>query len=56
MKYIDVDYYYVKEQVQRGRITLIHCPTEKMTADILTKALGKTLHDRHCLGLGMKMK
>lgn len=30
-----------------------HLPTSEMTADILTKSLGRGLHERHAIGLGL---
>ena len=39
-KHIDIKFHYVREALEDGIIDLIYCPTEKMTADILTKPLG----------------
>lgn len=50
-KHIDVQYHYVQEQVQGGRINTPYLPTAKMVADGLTKALSPELHLRlvdHC--------
>lgn len=52
-KHIDVRYHYVREVIQRGQLILKYCPTESMTADIMTKPLGKILHMRHCSGMGV---
>ena len=38
-KHIDIRYHFIQFIVQNGSINLIYCPTEDMTADILTKAL-----------------
>jgi hypothetical protein len=38
-KYIDVRYHYIRELVTGGKVTVDYCPTEDMTADILTKPL-----------------
>ena len=38
-KHIDIQYHFIHFVVQNGTINLIYCPTEDMTADILTKAL-----------------
>jgi hypothetical protein len=38
-KHIDVCYYYIKELVIGGKVTVDYCPTKDMTADILTKPL-----------------
>jgi hypothetical protein len=50
-KHIDVQYHYVQEQVQNGRIVTPYLPTAQMIADGLTKALSPELHQRlisHC--------
>lgn len=39
-KHIDIAYKYGRELVKEGIIDLQYCPTNNMTADILTKALG----------------
>ena len=38
-KHIDIKFHYVREALKDGIIDLIYCPTEQMTADILTKPL-----------------
>jgi hypothetical protein len=48
-KHIDIRYHFIRFIVQNGTINLIYCPTEDMTADILTKALQK--HFANSLGL-----
>ena len=52
-KHIDIRYHFICFEVQRGSINLIYCPTEDMTADILTKALPnmKAKHLVKMLGL-----
>ena len=42
-KHIDVRYHFIREQVSAGGIKLVHCPTQLMQADILTKALPANL-------------
>jgi hypothetical protein len=39
-KHIDVRYHYIRDLIVGGRTTVDYCPTEDMTADILTKPLG----------------
>ena len=38
-KHIDIKYFWVREQVELGEITMVYCPTEDMLADIMTKPL-----------------
>jgi hypothetical protein len=45
-KHIDIRYNLIREQVRNGEINPVHCPTESMTADILTKALVPTPYVR----------
>ena len=50
---IDVRYHFLRWVCETGKIKLIYCPTEDVTADILTKALPglKVKHFAHELGL-----
>jgi hypothetical protein len=38
-KHIDIRYHFIRYVVDNGSIHLLYCPTEDMTADILTKPL-----------------
>ena len=40
-KHIDIRYHFVRQCVRNGDIALQYCPTDRMVADILTKALPK---------------
>ena len=40
-KHIDIKFHYVHEALEDGIIDLIYCPTEQMTADIITKPLAR---------------
>ena len=44
MKYINEQYYFIREKLESGVIELQYCPTKHIVADVLTKALGR---DRH---------
>jgi hypothetical protein len=50
MKHLDLRYYWLRDEVEQGVISMIYCPTERMPADILTKALplGKV---KECCGM-----
>ena len=52
-KHIDIRYHFIRFVVQDKSISLFYCPTENMTADILTKALPniKAKHFAYALGL-----
>jgi hypothetical protein len=39
MKHLDLRYFWLRDAVQEGKIQVTHCPTDKMPADLLTKAL-----------------
>jgi hypothetical protein len=36
-KHINVRYFFFKDLVDRGKVTIAHCPTKEMWADVLTK-------------------
>ena len=38
-KHIDLRYHYVRAKVRSGEVKLVHCPTDEMMADLLTKYL-----------------
>eukprot|EP00731_Ephydatia_muelleri_P005270 Em0002g1446a len=52
-KHIDIKYHYVREALMDGVIDLVYCPTQQMTADILTKPLSRDQFEtlRHEMGL-----
>lgn len=45
-KHIDITYHFVRDAVQRKLVTLYHCPTTEMPADMLTKPLGRVLFEK----------
>jgi hypothetical protein len=52
-KHIDIRYHFIRDTVQRGEVSLVYCPTDNMTADILTKALPRWKVVQHAVGLGL---
>jgi hypothetical protein len=45
-KHIKLRYFFIKQYLDSGEFSITHCPTERMTADILTKPLqGKLFRD-----------
>ncbi|CAI7892054.1 unnamed protein product [Closterium sp. NIES-53] len=41
-KHIALRYFFVKDEIEKGRLELSYCPTSEMGADYLTKKLGKS--------------
>jgi hypothetical protein len=53
-KHIDIRHHFVRDASQKGRIRIKYLPTNKITADILTKALPRDAHQRHVKGMGLR--
>lgn len=53
-KYIDIRYHITREALANGILRLEYIRTTDMTADILTKALSRELHQKHTLSLGLR--
>lgn len=53
-KHIDLRHHFIRYKVESGDIQLMWCPTEDMTADVLTKPLARVKHQQHCVGLGLE--
>ena len=45
-RHIQIGYYWVKDLIDRGLITIEYCPTEFMVADFFTKPLQRTFSTR----------
>jgi hypothetical protein len=45
-KHIEVRYHFLRDNVEKGNIDLIHVPTQKQLADILTKPLDQATFAR----------
>ena len=52
-KHISIRRNFVKENVEKEVIQVVFCPTENMTADILTKPLGRISFHKHREGLSL---
>jgi hypothetical protein len=52
-KHIDIRFHFIRQTIADKHIKLAYCPTEDMTADILTKALPKYKVAIHSLNLGI---
>jgi len=53
-KYIDIQYHYIRECLQKGVSKLIWVPTEGQLADGLTKAISNDKWTRFIEGIGLK--
>ena len=53
-KHIDVRYHFIRECIADRSLDLKLIGTDDMAADILTKALAVTKHERFCQMLGME--
>jgi hypothetical protein len=52
-KHIDIRYHFIRDAVSNSIVWLQYVPTADMTADSLTKALGRQKHDRCLTLMGM---
>ena len=46
-KHIDIRFHKIREYAQAGLFIYIHCPTEEMPADLLTKPLSREPFSYH---------
>jgi hypothetical protein len=53
-KHIDIRYHFIRQVIKSGDIIIVYCPTNNMTADILTKALPSWKVTHHTMGLGLQ--
>ena len=54
-KHIDIQHHFVRELVTAEKIYLEYCPTSEMIADITTKGLQCTTHEKHTHAMGLKL-
>lgn len=52
-KHIDVKFHFLRDLQEQGLLELLYCPTEDMTADILTKPLTAERHSRLTKKIGL---
>jgi hypothetical protein len=52
-KHIDSKFHWVREKIQEGRFDAELCRSDDQTADVLTKALTRPLHEQHTEGMGV---
>jgi hypothetical protein len=53
-KHIDIRFHFIRQIIASGTIKMVYCPTDDMTADVLTKALLRWKVMCHSLGLGLR--
>ena len=41
-RHLDIKYFFITDQVKKGNIDIVFCPTDKMIADYMTKLLHRT--------------
>jgi hypothetical protein len=41
VKHLDLHFYWLRDEVAKGKISVLHLSTDLMPADILTKALSR---------------
>ena len=54
MKHLDLHFYWLRDVVADGHITVHYMPTDTMPADVMTKALGRVRMQEMCSLLGLK--
>ena len=52
-KHVDIAYHFVRDAIKRNIVELYHCASTEMTADILTKPLGRVLFQKFVSYLGL---
>ena len=45
-KRIDIKHHFIRDKVENGELILKYCPSNDMIADMLTKALPRTLFEK----------
>ena len=46
MKHIDINHHFIRERVLSKEILVNYCPTDNMTADIMTKGLSRNKFEK----------
>ena len=55
---LNIRYFFVTDQVEKGVINIIYCPTDKMVGDFMTKPVQGTkykMFEREIMGLTFNM-
>jgi hypothetical protein len=54
MKHLDLRFYWLRNEVEKGSIKIVHLRTDEMPADIMTKALGRVKVEEMVRLIGLK--
>jgi hypothetical protein len=54
VKHIDIRHHFIRDHVRERAVSILWCPMEAQTADVLTKPLDRIAHERHCQGMGLR--
>ena len=52
-KHIDVAHHFTRERVISNELSVVHCPTEDMVADVMTKGLGRVKFEKFRDAMGV---
>lgn len=52
-KHVEVEYDFIRDLIKSGKISLEYVATQDNPVDILTRALGRELHEKHVRRLGL---
>ena len=55
-KHIDIKCHFVRDQVEKGTINVVYCPTSNMGADLFTKGLPKGQFTQAILNISITMR
>jgi hypothetical protein len=55
-KHIGIKYHFIREQTEKGTVTLEHCPTDNMVADMLTKGLSRVKFTKLIIMGGVQLR
>ena len=56
MKHLETKYYWIRDQVDMGKLEIKWVASSENCADIFTKGLSKDLHEYQCSLLGLRKK
>ena len=54
MKHMDLRYHWLRDEVEKGTLSVKYIPTDQMAADLLTKPLHKPKVLEACTQLGLQ--